>query len=125
MAARVDSLEPLPAPERPPERRLSPKEWARENLVATWFDAILTILFGLIIAWLVYRVGKFVFFDARWEIIERNITNLMVSRFPRDELWRVGCRHGPSGPPRFVAPARCSSSSPSSSGSRNRSRRRS
>jgi general L-amino acid transport system permease protein len=89
VATRVDTLEPIPAPERPPERRLSPKEWARENLVATWFDTILTILFGLLIAWLVYRVGKFVFFDARWEIIERNITNLMVSRFPRDELWRV------------------------------------
>ena len=89
MATRVDTLEPVPAPERPPERRLPPREWMRENLVATWFDTILTIVFSLIVAWLVYRLGKFVFFDARWEIIDRNITNLMVSRFPRDELWRV------------------------------------
>jgi general L-amino acid transport system permease protein len=89
MATRVDTLEPVPAPERPPERRLSPKEWVRENLVATWFDTVMTIVFALIIVWLVYRLGKFVFFDARWEIIDRNITNLMVSRFPRDELWRV------------------------------------
>jgi general L-amino acid transport system permease protein len=89
MVTRVDTLEPVPVPERPPERRLSPREWVRENLVATWFDTVMTIVFSLIVAWLVYRLGKFVFFDARWEIIERNITNLMVSRFPRDELWRV------------------------------------
>ncbi|MGH3024687.1 MAG: amino acid ABC transporter permease [Gaiellaceae bacterium] len=89
MATRVDTLEPMPAPELPPERHLSPKEWAQKNLFASRLDTILTIAFGLVVAWLVYRLGKFVFFDARWEIIERNITNLMVSRFPRDELWRV------------------------------------
>jgi general L-amino acid transport system permease protein len=89
MATRVDTLEPVPAPERPPERRLPWRAWARENLFGTWFDTLLTIVFTLVLLWLVYRVGKFVFVDARWEIIERNITNLMVSRFPRGELWRV------------------------------------
>ena len=89
MATRVDTLEPVPAPERPPERRLPPREWARENLFGTPFDTFLTIAFGLLLAWLAYRLGRFVFVDARWEIIDRNITNLMVSRFPRDELWRV------------------------------------
>jgi general L-amino acid transport system permease protein len=89
VATRVDTLEPVPAPERPPERRLPPREWARENLFGTGFDTFLTIVFGLVVAWLVYRLGRFVLVDARWEIIERNITNLMVSRFPRDELWRV------------------------------------
>ena len=89
MATRVDTLEPVPAPERPPERRLSPREWVRENLVGSRLDTILTIVFGLLVLWLVYRLAKFAFVDARWEIIERNITNLMVSRFPRDELWRV------------------------------------
>jgi general L-amino acid transport system permease protein len=89
VATRVDMLEPIPAPERPPQERLSRKEWARKNLFGSRLDTILTIAFGLLIAYLVYRLGKFVFVDARWEIIERNITNLMVSRFPRDELWRV------------------------------------
>ena len=27
--------------------------------------------------------------DARWEVVERNITNLMVGGYPRDELWRL------------------------------------
>jgi general L-amino acid transport system permease protein len=89
VATRVDTLEPIPAPEPPPERRLPPREWARENLFGTWFDTFLTLVFGLLVAWLLYRLGRFVLVDARWEIIDRNITNLMVSRFPRDELWRV------------------------------------
>lgn len=89
MATRVDTLEPVPVPELPPERRLPPKEWVRENLVGTWFDTLLTIVFGLLVVWLLYRLGRFVLVDARWEIIDRNVTNLMVSRFPRDELWRV------------------------------------
>ena len=89
MATRIDTLEPIPIPERPPEEHLSPRDWARKNLFGSRLDTVLTIVFGLVVAWLVYRLGKFVFVDARWEIIERNITNLMVSRFPRDELWRV------------------------------------
>lgn len=88
-ATRIDTLEPIPIPERPPEEHLSPRDWARKNLFGSRLDTVLTIVFGLVVAWLVYRLGKFVFVDARWEIIERNITNLMVSRFPRDELWRV------------------------------------
>ena len=89
MATRVDTLEPMPEPERPPTRKLTPREWVRENLFGSTLDAILTVLFALLLAWVAYRLGRFVFVDARWEIVERNITNLMVGGFPRDELWRI------------------------------------
>jgi general L-amino acid transport system permease protein len=91
MAIRVDALEPIPTPEpeRPPERRLTPAEWVRENLFSSWFNTLLTLVFGLLLGWAIFRAAQFVFFDARWEVIERNMTNLMVSRFPREELWRV------------------------------------
>lgn len=83
--------EPRPAP--PSERPIVPRgnlaDWARKNLFGTWFDTLLTVVFSLLLAWVVYRLGRLVFFDARWEIIERNITNLMVSRYPRDELNRL------------------------------------
>jgi general L-amino acid transport system permease protein len=85
------TLEPLPAPEPegPPVRSTSPGRWVRENLFGSWFDAVLSVVFGLLLAWAAYRVATFVFVDARWEIIETNITSLMVGGFPRDELWRV------------------------------------
>ena len=89
MATQIDALEPLPLPEGPPERRLPPRQWIRENLFGSAFDSVLTVVFGLFLAWAAYRIGKFVFVDADWEIIRRNITTLMVGGFPRDELWRV------------------------------------
>jgi general L-amino acid transport system permease protein len=93
MATRVDTLEPLPEPsaepEGPPGRKLPPREWARTNLFGSRLDTVLTVFFGLFLAWVAYRLGRFVFVDARWEIIERNITNLMVGGYPRDEIWRL------------------------------------
>jgi general L-amino acid transport system permease protein len=91
VATRVDTLEPLPLPEpeRPPERRLSPGEWVRENLFGSLLDSVLTVAFALFLGWAAYRIIGFVFVDARWEIVERNLTTLMVGSFPRDELWRV------------------------------------
>jgi general L-amino acid transport system permease protein len=89
MATQIDALEPLPIPEGPPERRLPPRQWVRENLFGSAFDSVLTVVFGAFLAWAAYRIGKFVFVDADWEIIRRNLTTLMVGSFPRDELWRV------------------------------------
>jgi len=91
VATRMDTLEPVPAPEPegPPTRKLSPREWMRENLFGSALDTILTVFFALLLVWVAYRVGTFVFVDARWEVVERNITNLMVGGFPREELWRL------------------------------------
>ena len=88
---RVDTLEPIPVPERegPPLRTLGPREWARQNLFPNWWNGLLTIVFGLILAWAIYRLGRFVLVDARWEIVQRNIRNFMVFHFPREEQWRI------------------------------------
>ena len=80
--------EPLPVPEQP-TRSLTPRAWARENLFSGPVNTVVTILFGVLLAWVAYRALWFVFVDARWEIVERNIENLLVFRYPRDELWRL------------------------------------
>jgi general L-amino acid transport system permease protein len=82
-------LEPVPLPEPPPERRLPPRQWVRQNLFSSWFNGLLTVVFAAVLGWAVYRIARFVFVDAEWEIIEVNLTNLLVFRFPRDELWRL------------------------------------
>ncbi|MGH3113742.1 MAG: hypothetical protein ACRDOP_09790, partial [Gaiellaceae bacterium] len=91
MATRVDTIEPLPTPEPegPPLRQLSPREWVRENLFSSPFNTLLTIVFAVGLVWLLYRAANFVFVTGRWEIIDRNLTNILVFRFPRDELWRL------------------------------------
>ncbi|HUG65288.1 MAG TPA: amino acid ABC transporter permease [Gaiellaceae bacterium] len=83
-------LEPLAVPEvAPPERSLSPGRWVKENLFSTWFNGVLTVLLAALLGWALYKIGRFVFVDARWEIVEVNLTNILVFRFPRDELWRL------------------------------------
>ena len=75
--------------ERPPSRKLSPSEWVRANLFGSRLDTVLTVVFSVVVLWAVYRIGRFVLVDARWEIVERNITNLVVGSFPRDQISRL------------------------------------
>jgi general L-amino acid transport system permease protein len=73
---------------RPPETRLSPVDWARVNLFSPWYNTLLTVVFGGVMVWVLFRALRFVFFTGRWEIIQVNLTNFMIGRFPRDELYR-------------------------------------
>ncbi|MEX2394354.1 MAG: hypothetical protein WD826_07735, partial [Actinomycetota bacterium] len=63
--------------------------WARKNLFSSWANTLLTITVTLCLAWVAYRLGRFVFVTGRWEIIRRNLTLILVRVFPRTELWRV------------------------------------
>ena len=89
--ARPLTEEPLPVPEQegPPIRRVGFRRWAKESLFSSRLNGVLTILFGLFLAWVLYRVAKFVFVDADWEIVEVNLRNFMIFGFPQDETWRV------------------------------------
>ena len=89
MTISTDTLEPLPLPEPPVERRLPPREWVMENLLSPWHNAIMTVVFGGILGWALVRALRFVFVTSRWEIVRRNLTNFMVGLYPRDQLWRV------------------------------------
>ena len=60
----------------------------RENLARTPLDAALTIVFGLFLAWAIYRGLRFLLVTADWEIVRRNLRLFMVGRFPTDQLWR-------------------------------------
>ena len=62
---------------RPPSRS-GPSEWMRRNLFRTWYDTVLTVVFGALALYVLARAIVFVFVDARWEIIEVNLKLLMV-----------------------------------------------
>ncbi len=89
-AAGVSAQEfrPRPEPEPPPEGGAGPAEWVRRNLVNTWYNALLTVLLGPAIGWVVFAALRFVFVTGRWEIVQVNLANFMVGGFPRDQLWR-------------------------------------
>jgi general L-amino acid transport system permease protein len=89
MALRPETSEFRPPPEPvAPSKRKPPRQWLKENLFRTWYDTVLTFVFGAFLAWILYRSFAFVFVNARWEIVEVNLLRFMTGRFPRDELWR-------------------------------------
>lgn len=70
-------------------QRVPPGRWIRENLFNSVPNTILTFVFGAFVAWALFRGLRFVFMSARWEVIEANMTNLMVGLYPRAHLPRV------------------------------------
>lgn len=85
----VEEPLPPPEPEGPPILRIGPRRWLKENLFSTWFNTLLTVVFAVLLSYAAYKLARFVLVDARWEVVQRNITNFMVFHFPRAELWRV------------------------------------
>ncbi len=73
-----------------PGRRESPAvRWAKDNLFGNWYNALLTVVFGVLFLWGGFTLLRWVFFRAEWEIVRVNLTLFMVGRFPRDELARI------------------------------------
>jgi general L-amino acid transport system permease protein len=89
-ALAVDTLNPTPLPsDRPAVVATSPGDWVRKNLFSSVFNSILTVIFGALLGWLLYSVARFVV-QSDWTIIDVNLTNFLVGRFPREfipSLW--------------------------------------
>lgn len=76
-----------PAPEPPPDEKLTPIEWAKKRLFATWYDSLLTLLFGAGFVWAGAALFRYLA-GIDLTILRTNLALLMVGRFPRDQLWR-------------------------------------
>lgn len=74
---------------KPPQLTLGPLAWLRKNLFSTWYNILLTF-FGL---WLVYAIFKpalqWATTEARWGVIEANLTLFMIGLYPREQIGRV------------------------------------
>ncbi|MDH4117148.1 MAG: amino acid ABC transporter permease [Acidimicrobiia bacterium] len=62
-------------------------EWARRNLFNRWYNSALTVVLGVFLAWLAYKLVV-VLFGIDYEIIRRNLLLFMVGEFPRDQIER-------------------------------------
>ncbi|HET9914839.1 MAG TPA: amino acid ABC transporter permease [Anaerolineales bacterium] len=74
---------------QPPRLTVGPLAWLRKNLFSTWYNVALTLL----AAWLLYLLIKPAIdwgtTEARWGVIEANLTLFMVGQYPRSQLGRV------------------------------------
>ena len=82
--AAIDTVEV-----KPPRLTVGPLAWLRKNLFSTWYNVALTLL----AAWLLYLFFKpaveWATTEARWGVIEANLTLFMVGQYPRDQIGRV------------------------------------
>jgi general L-amino acid transport system permease protein len=67
----------------------TPAEWIRQNLFSSWFNSILTVVFGIFVLFALYNVINFTFASADWEVVRRFMRGYMVGRFPIEEVWRI------------------------------------
>jgi general L-amino acid transport system permease protein len=74
---------------KPPVTVVGPLAWLRKNLFSTWYNVILTLL----VAWLLFMIVRPMYewatTQARWGVIEANLTLFMVGLYPREQLGRV------------------------------------
>lgn len=72
-----------------PVLRTPPGVWLRRNLFRSWVDGVITVVAGLVSAWVLYKTVRFVLVTGRWEVIERNLQLLMIGRFPAPHVLRL------------------------------------
>jgi general L-amino acid transport system permease protein len=98
------------APARAP---LTPGEWIRRNLFATWFNGVLTVITAVLVLYLGFRMLRFIFVSADWAVLRANLRVFIVGRFPLEQMWRVwvvvaflailvGLSRGMLAPPRWT-----------------------
>lgn len=82
--AAIDTVEM-----KPPRLTVGPLAWLRKNLFSTWYNVALTLL----AAWLLYLILKpaieWATTEARWGVIEANLTLFMIGLYPREQIGRV------------------------------------
>lgn len=65
------------------------RTWVRRNLVRGPVDAVITTVSAAVVAYVLYRLGRFIFVTGRWEIVRVNLRLFMVGRYPYDDYWRI------------------------------------
>ena len=74
---------------KPPVLAVGPLAWLRKNLFSTWYNAALTLLTIWLLYTLIQPAWQWATTEARWGVIEANLTLFMVGQYPRDQIGRV------------------------------------
>lgn len=77
-------------PRKPaPLLAVGPLAWVRNNLFRSWFDAIITLVGGVLIIGAVTSLVSWVVSDANWYAVTFNFRLFMIGRFEAEYEWRV------------------------------------
>ncbi len=73
----------------PPTERFTVLGWLKKNLFGTWFDAILTVITGAFIVYVLYMGLRWIFTTAQWAAVTDNLQLYMKGQYPASEDWRL------------------------------------
>lgn len=82
----INSEHPYLPPPDPP----GPMKWARDNLLGTWQNALLTLISGIVVFFLLYQAIFWAIFKADWRPVYEFPLLYLVGQYPRPDLWRIG-----------------------------------
>lgn len=77
---------------RPVQRRplsTRARRWVRGQLFGSLSGSVFTVVTGVLVAFLLFSLLRFVFVSADWEVIEVNRRLIFLGRFPAGEEWRL------------------------------------
>lgn len=74
---------------KPPQVTIGLLAWLRKNLFSTWYNIALTLLAAWLLFLFLRPAVEWAATEARWGVIEANLTLFMVGQYPRDQIWRV------------------------------------
>ncbi len=63
--------------------------WLRKNLFRSALDSVVTIVFGSIAIWAIYRTLRFIFVTGRWDVVRANLNLFMTGAWPEEHLNRL------------------------------------
>ena len=79
-----------PAAQQPEEPSLSAREWARQNLFSSFFNSVLTVVFGLLILLVFRGLLNFTFSEERnWDAVRTNLRLLFTHAYPEEQYIRI------------------------------------
>jgi general L-amino acid transport system permease protein len=84
-----DIMKGLAEADKPRHSDQSAGAWVKSNLFNTWYNSIVTVVFGALGLLLAFFVLRFVLVTARWEPVRDNLLLFFVGRFPREETTRL------------------------------------
>lgn len=74
---------------KPPVTVVGPLAWLRKNLFSTWYNIALTLLAAGLLYLLFKPAIAWATTEARWGVIEANLTLFMIGLYPREQIGRV------------------------------------
>ena len=74
---------------KPPVTVVGPLAWLRKNLFSTWYNIALTLLAAGLLYLLLKPAIAWATTEARWGVIEANLTLFMIGLYPREQIGRV------------------------------------